>query len=53
MVNHYLFAAFSILWLLFFVYAWFLSRRQARMRRDLEDLKSRLLGPQAPEKSPR
>ncbi len=42
MVNRYLFLAFSFLWLIFFAYVWHLSRRQARLRRDLEDLKSKL-----------
>ncbi len=42
MVNHYLFLAFSFLWLIFFVYVWSLARRQARLRKDLEELRSKL-----------
>lgn len=41
MLNKYLFVAFSALWVLFFVYAWSLSRRQARLQRELEELKSK------------
>jgi CcmD family protein len=38
----YLFFAFASCWLIFMLYAWHLSRRQARLRRELEELKSRL-----------
>ena len=41
MVNIYLFVAFSALWVIFFIYAWSLSRRQARLRKELEELKSK------------
>ena len=41
MVNKYLFAAFSALWVIFFLYAWSLSRRQARLRKELEELKNK------------
>ena len=41
MVNKYLFAAFSVLWVIFFLYAWSLSRRQARLRKELEELKTK------------
>jgi CcmD family protein len=44
MVNTYLMLAYAFLWLIFMLYAWSLSRRQARLRRELEDLKSRLPG---------
>ena len=37
----YLFLAFSTLWVLFFIYAWSLSRRQARLQKELEELKSK------------
>ena len=40
MLNKYLFVAFSALWVLFFVYAWSLSRRQARLQKELEELKN-------------
>ena len=42
MLNMYLFLAFSALWVLFFIYAWSISRRQARLQKELEELKSRL-----------
>ena len=41
MLNTYLFVAFSALWALFFIYAWSLSRRQARLQKELEELKSK------------
>ena len=41
MVNKYLFLAFSALWALFFLYSWSLSRRQANLRKELEDLKGK------------
>jgi CcmD family protein len=44
MVNEYLFLAFSALWAIFFVYAWSLGRRQARLRKELEELKERVRG---------
>jgi CcmD family protein len=43
-LNIYLFLAFSALWVIFFLYAWSLSRRQARLRKELEELKSSLEG---------
>jgi CcmD family protein len=46
-VNKYLFCAYALVWLIFMFYAWNLSRRQARLKKDLEDLKSRL--PRSPE----
>jgi len=41
MLNMYLFLAFSALWVLFFIYAWSLSRRQVRLQKELEELKSK------------
>jgi len=41
-VNLYLFLAFTACWLIFMLYAWSLSRRQAHLRRDLEELKSQI-----------
>jgi len=40
-LNTYLFLAFSALWALFFIYAWSLSRRQARLQKELEELKAK------------
>ncbi len=50
MVNKYLFLAYSAVWLIFMLYAWNLSRRQARLEKDLEDLKAKIRG-QAPHDS--
>ncbi|MGE5325757.1 MAG: CcmD family protein [Deltaproteobacteria bacterium] len=44
MVNHYLFLAYSFVWALFMFYAWNLSRRQAKLRRDIENLKRQMSG---------
>ncbi len=52
-MNPYLFLAFGFLWLIFFVYAWSLSRRQARLRKDLEELRDRLNLAQTAETRPR
>lgn len=37
--NGYLFVAFSLVWVIFMVYSFSLSRRQARLSRDLEEIK--------------
>ncbi len=42
MINGYLFAAYSLVWAIFVLYAWILSRRQARLEKDLEDLKAKI-----------
>jgi CcmD family protein len=39
MGSGFLFAAYSLVWIIFMVYAWNISRRQARLRKDLEELK--------------
>lgn len=41
-MNTYLFLAFASFWLIFFIYAWVLSRRQARLKEELEELKGKL-----------
>jgi CcmD family protein len=41
-VNRYLFMAFSALWVIFFLYAWSLSRRQARLGKELKELKNKV-----------
>jgi CcmD family protein len=43
-VNHYLFLAYSFVWVIFMLYAWNLSRRQAKLQRDLETLKRQISG---------
>lgn len=42
MVNKYLFAAYAIVWLIFMLYAWNLTRRQGRLKKELDELKSRV-----------
>ncbi len=42
MVNTYLALAYSFLWLLFMIYAWSLSRRQAKLRKEIEELKTKI-----------
>jgi len=42
-VNKYLVAAYSAVWLIFMLYAWSLARRQERLRKELEDLKARTM----------
>jgi len=41
-VNYYLVAAYGLAWLIFGVYAWSLSRRQAQLRKELEELKTKV-----------
>jgi len=43
-LNAYLFLAFALVWLIFFLYIWSLSRRQARLREELEALKAKVQG---------
>jgi CcmD family protein len=38
----YLMAAYSLMWVIFLLYAWSIASRQGQLKRDLEDLKSRL-----------
>ncbi|HUZ47970.1 MAG TPA: CcmD family protein [Terriglobia bacterium] len=45
MVNKYLFLAYAFTWLIFILYAWNLSRRQARLRKELEEVKRRISEP--------
>ncbi len=42
MGNNFLFAAYALVWIVFMVYAWNISRRQAQLRKDLEELKRSL-----------
>ena len=42
MVNKYLFLAYAFFWLIFILYAWNLSRRQTRLRKELDELKNRV-----------
>lgn len=38
--DKYLFLAYGLVWIVFMLYAWSLWRRQARLRRDLEEMKA-------------
>jgi CcmD family protein len=40
--NQFLFVAYGLVWIIFMLYAWNLSRRQIRLRRELEDLKKQV-----------
>jgi CcmD family protein len=40
--NKYLFLAYALVWVVFMLYAWNLSRRQSRLKRELEDLAKKL-----------
>jgi len=35
-------AAYSLMWLIFVLYAWSISSRQGRLKKDLDDLRARL-----------
>ncbi len=39
MAIRFLYLAYSLVWIIFGIYAWSLSRRQTALKRDLEDLK--------------
>jgi CcmD family protein len=42
LVNKYLFAAYSLFWMFFFVYAWIIARRQSRLEGELKDLERKI-----------
>ena len=42
MVNKYLFLAYSFVWLIFMLYAWNLSRRQTRLQKELDEVKTKV-----------
>jgi ABC-type amino acid transport system permease subunit len=42
MSNPYLFAAFALVAIVFFIHNWVMSSRQARLEKKLEELKSQL-----------
>jgi CcmD family protein len=53
-VNTYLFLAYALVWIIFMLYAWNLSRRQQRLLKelkDLQDLQARTASDRAPEHS--
>jgi CcmD family protein len=41
-VNKFLFLAYAFVWLIFVLYAWNLSRRQASLKKELDELKSKV-----------
>ena len=45
----YLFAAFAVSWIIFFAYAFFMSRRQHEMEREIRELRRSLEGNQPPD----
>ncbi len=42
MVNKYLFLAYAFVWLIFILYTWNISRRQASLKKELDELKHRV-----------
>lgn len=42
MVNKYLFLAYTFVWLIFMLYVWNLSRRETRLKKELDDVKSKV-----------
>ena len=46
----FLFAAFAVTWVIFFAYAFFVSRRRQEMQREIQDLQRALEAPDALEK---
>lgn len=38
--DKYLFLAYTLVWIVFMVYAWILSRRQSRLRAEIDVLKT-------------
>lgn len=42
MGNKFLFLAYGFVWLIFMLYGWNLSRRQAQLKRDLEGFKTKI-----------
>ncbi|MGH9378206.1 MAG: CcmD family protein [Terriglobia bacterium] len=39
--DKFLFLAYSLVWIVFMLYAWSLARKQAKLRRDLDEIKSK------------
>ncbi len=52
MGNQFLFFAYAFVWIIFMLYAWNLARRQAGLRRELEDLKKQVSTQAASRQSP-
>lgn len=45
--NKFLFLAYGFLWLVFMIYVWSLSSRQAKIGKDLQELKNKVKGSSA------
>ena len=50
---HFLFAAFAVSWVVFFLYAWFLNRRQQEMAKEIRGLRQALDTQQAVDREER
>ncbi len=53
MVNKYLVLAYAFVWLIFMLYAWNLSRRQVRLKKELDELKNKVSEPASTPASPK
>jgi len=51
-VNIYLVLAYVFVWLIFMLYAWNLSSRQTRLKKELDDLKNKVSEPASAPASP-
>jgi CcmD family protein len=49
----FLFAAFAVSWVVFFLYAWFLNRRQQEMAKEIRGLRQALDTQQAVDREER
>ena len=50
--DKFLFLAYALVWIVFMIYAWSLARRQSKLRRELQDLKTRVKKPETSEAGP-
>ena len=48
----FLYAAYTLVWIIFAAYAWSLGKRQAKLREDLDQLKRAELGSARPAQTP-
>ncbi len=39
--DKFLFFAYGLVWIVFVIYAWVMTRRQSKLRHELEELKSK------------
>lgn len=52
-MNIYLVLAYAFVWLIFILYAWNISRRQARLKKELDDLKTKVSEAESAPASPK